>query len=330
MKNINYDVIQDYMDFKIKDSVFNRGILIFETDKGKKTLKKSNFHNSRLLFIHNAKEHLYKKGFTNIDRYNCTNEGLPYFFLGGEIYTMNNYIEGRKADFDDKNDMIEATRILALLHRISKGYVPPEGCTFRNNLGKLPHIFNKKLNEIKKHTKIAKKTRSKFDCMFLEKIDYFREMGTEALKDLLNSNYYSFVEKTKNDRSFCHCDYTYQNIIVKDKDIFVTCFEMCAYELKVYDIANLIKRKMRKCNWNIKEANKILESYNKVDNITKDEFEILKVMLKFPGKFFRIANEYYNSKKRKRGSTSEFRLVETIKEVNDHKKFIDEFNWLWN
>ena len=54
------------------------------------------------------------------------------------------------------------------------------------------------------------------------------------------------VEKARNEKKFCHRDYSYCNIICDDDKMSVINFDYCSYELKMYDIANFLKKKNEK------------------------------------------------------------------------------------
>jgi len=41
----------------------------------------------------------------------------------------------------------------------------------------------------------------------------------------------------------------------------------------------------------------IIDAYTSIEPISKEEFEILEIMLQFPQKFWRVVNRYYNSRR---------------------------------
>lgn len=173
---------------------------------------------------------------------------------------------------------------------------------------------------------MAQRERNEFDYLVLEYIDYFYELGENALEKIHNSKYYDVVKKSQEERLFCHHDYTHCNIICKDLETSVINFEHCTFDLKVYDVANLLRRKMRKCNWDINEAMVIIDAYTSIEPISKEEFEILEIMLQFPQKFWRVVNRYYNSRRIKREKNFIARFNEVIEEIEYHKRFLNEFN----
>jgi spore coat protein I len=86
---------------------------------------------------------------------------------------------------------------------------------------------------------------------------------------------------------------------------------------------------MRKCNWAVRESKIILDKYCSIENISKDEFVILKIILQFPQKFWRVANKYYNSKRSWTEKSYISKLEEVIDELEYHKQFLEKFEQLW-
>lgn len=164
--------------------------------------------------------------------------------------------------------------------------------------------------------------------MILQYIDYFYNLGEDAVNLIGKSKYNELVQKTREEKLFCHHDYTHSNIIIDNNETSIVNFSLCSFELKVYDIANLLRRKMRKCYWDIKEAKVIIDAYTSVEPISDDEFFVMKIMLQFPQKFWRVVNKYYNSRRSWRDKTFERKFDEVIEEIEYHKNFLDRYDFL--
>jgi CotS family spore coat protein len=301
---------------------------IIESTSGKKLLKRCRYNQDRIDFIHNAKEFLYKNNFRNIDRYLCTNQGMPSFIFEDCFYTINDLVEGRECNFEIRGDVVEATRSLASLHRSSTGFLYGINTNRYNELGRFPLYLSKRLYEIKRIRKMAERGRSKFDHLFLEYVDYFYKQGEGVINEISNGAYHRLVKKTMEEGIICHHDYTHQNIIIDKKKVSIINFNYCCHELKIYDIANLIRRKMRKCDWDIKEAKIIIDEYRNISPLSEDEFFVLKLMLEFPQKFWRVANKYYNSRRNRIDAIFVLRLKEVIEEIDHSTRFLKQFDLL--
>ena len=56
-----------------------------------------------------------------------------------------------------------------------------------------------------------------------------------------------------------------------------------------------MRKILEKNNWSIKLGEDMLNAYDSVKQITKNELETLSLMLLYPEKFWKITNYYYNS-----------------------------------
>ena len=110
-------------------------------------------------------------------------------------------------------------------------------------------------------------------------------MGKEALDYILSPIYESLVEDTKRQNIFCHHDFTYSNILFNEEGPAIINFDYCCFDLKVYDIANFIRRRVRKCNWDIDEAKIITDEYRNIEEPSPEDFYVMKLILQFPQKF---------------------------------------------
>ena len=327
MNEVDKEIAEKY-NLEIKSIVPLKDVFIISTSKGKMILKKTILSPERIQFIHAVKEHLSENNFTRLDRFLCSTEGIPYLISGGDSYTLTNMIEGNECNFDNRTEIIKSARLLAEMHKASKGFRPPENCIPRDELGKLPLYFNKRLEEIKKLKKTALKEKNRFDYMFLQHYDYFHNLGENAIGLITNSIYDRLVKTAKEEGVLCHHDFTHNNIISNGSELYIINFDYCCFELKVYDIANFLRRKMRKCNWDINEAKVIIDEYRTIEDISEDEFFVMKLILQFPQKFWRVINKYYNSKRGWSEKSFIVKLQEVIDEIEYHKKFLEKFDTL--
>lgn len=327
MQGINKEIAEKYY-LDVKSVTPFKDFYVVHTSKGKKFLRKTIFQPERILFIHGAKEHLFKKNFKNLDRFLCTFDDSPFINFEGSCYTLTDAIEGRECNFENREEVVKAANLLASMHKASKGYVPDIRSKPQDDLGMLPSYFSKRLDEIRKLKKIAKKGKSRFDYLFLDYADYFYRLGEVTLQQISDSRYERLVNEVRKEGSFCHHDFTHHNVICSDSRCIIVNFNYCCFELKVYDIANFLRRKMRKCGWSIEEAKVIMDEYRTVEPLSDDELFTMKLILQFPQKFWRVANKYYNSRRSWSEKSYVAKLHEVIEEIEPHKKFIERYEEL--
>lgn len=320
--------LQENYEIKINSITNYRDMFIANTDSGKRLIKISPLKPDRITFIAEVKEHLFNNGFVNIDRNIYTVTGSPCITYNEQTIYMSKYIEGRECNLDSRDEAIKCARLLARMHMASKGCTCSENSSARSELGRLPSCYKKRLDEIKKLKKNAQKGKLKFDNMMCKYVDYFYELGEKAISMLDTSDYFELVEDAEKSRSVSHHDFNHHNIFVQNDDMYLINFEYCCYDLKVYDLVNLLRRKMRKCDWNISEAALILNEYSKIESLCDSELELMKIMLMFPQKFWRVVNKYYNSRRSWSEQNYLSRLQEVIDEIPCHNTFLEKFSAL--
>lgn len=322
------NLLQENYDIKINNITNYRDMFIANTNNGKRLIKITTLKPDRVHFIAEVKDHLFKNGFQNIDKNIYTKAGIPFITYNNQTIYMSSYIDGRECNLDSKEETIRCARLLANMHKASKGFICSEESNVRSELGRLPGCYRKRLDEIKKLKKNAQKGKLKFDNLMCEYVDYFYELGEKAISMLDASDYYKLVEEAEKSKNISHHDFNHHNIFVQNEEMYLINFEYCCYDLKIYDLVNLLRRKMRKCEWNIDEATKIINEYCKIEPICESEFELMKIMFMFPQKFWRVVNKYYNSKKGCTEKSYISRLQEVIDEIKYLKVFLNDFESL--
>lgn len=321
-------LLAEKYEYKINAITNYRDLLVAETDSGRKLVKITAIKPERINFITEVKEHLLNNGFGSIDGSVRTLDGSACISYNDQTVYLTNFIQGRECNLDSREETIKSARLLAKMHKASYGCNCSDSSAARSELGRMPGSYRKRLDEIKKLKKNAQKGKMKFDSLMCQYVDYFYELGEKALGMLETSDYYELVEEAQKSKTISHHDYNHHNIYVYNDEMFVVNFEYCCYDLKIYDLVNLLRRKMRKCNWNIDEAALIINEYSRIETICESELDIMKIMLMFPQKFWRVVNKYYNSRKSWSESSFVSRLQEVIDETHTHKVFLDQFSAL--
>jgi spore coat protein I len=202
----------------------------------------------------------------------------------------------------------------------------PASLRFKCDLGKTPETFRKRAAELRRFRKVAKKRREPFDYEYSTIADYYCNKADEICARLENSRYNVISKQYEQSGCLCHREYTSHNILMDKnssapKPIVVLGFDSVCIEMPIYDLANFIRRRMRKCGWSAKDGEIIVEEYDKVNTVTDDEKEILKLLLQFPQKLWRIVNKYYNSRR----SWCEKNCLAKLQEVKSEKEPLSEF-----
>jgi spore coat protein I len=87
---------------------------------------------------------------------------------------------------------------------------------------------------------------------------------------------------------------------------------------------------MRKCDWDISKTEIITHAYSSVEMLSKEDLEVMRIILQFPQKFWRVINRYYNSRRSWSEKSFVIRLQEVIDEIGPHREFIRNYNTLYS
>ncbi|AZR74900.1 hypothetical protein BBF96_10475 [Anoxybacter fermentans] len=277
-----------------------RDIYRLKTDQGKLCLKEIDYKLKKFLFIYYAMEHLINRGFHQLPAFVHTLTGDPYFSYNDRIFFISEWIDGRESDFKNPADLDLALITLAKMHRASIGFRPPSHVKVKSRLGIWPKRFHKRISDLKKFKEIAlqKVEPSTFDKYYLKHVDKIIQEGEKALQLLEKSAYNELVKQAKKDGSFCHNDFVYHNVLIDDSipAAYIIDFDYCRFDLRIYDIARLIRRIIKDKEFKEDLLDIILYSYNSEYPLLKEEYPVLAAFLQFPQRFWRIADRYYHQK----------------------------------
>jgi spore coat-associated protein S len=304
------------------------GEYLIKTNKGTKCLKRINYGVQKLLFIYGAKEHLINNGFPNVDRYVMTPEGNPYVEHGDDIYVITEWVDGRECDFKSHADIMKAASTLAKFHDASIGYELSEGAKLKSDLGRWHHLMTKRRDGLKKMKSIAegKLDKTEFDRLYIDNVDLYIGIANEAIDTLNRSSYDEVVKRAINERSFCHHDYTYHNIIMDKKDgVHLIDFDYCKYEIRVYDITSFLIKVLKRNMWSFDLAVEVLNEYDNSSPIMDDEQMVMLAFLKFPQRLWRLANRYYYNESNWPDNTFLRKMKEIVNEKDEYIDFIGQY-----
>ena len=320
--------IERQFNIKIETLKANKGVYHLKTNKGERCLKKINYGPQKLLFVYGAKEHLIKNGFSLVDKYYLNIEDEPYAIVNEDLYTLSEWIEGRECDFHNIEEVKLAAKTLAMMHEASKGYDPPENSKLKSDLGRWTTLMSKRIKSFDKMRDMVRKKSNKneFDLLYIKSMEFYKELGRKALNTLENSEYINLCEVAQNEKSFCHHDFTYHNIILDESNnCHVIDFDYCKRELRTFDISNFMIKVLKRVNWNKEFAYTILEAYNGVSPLVECEYKVLYAYLQFPQRYWRLANRYYYNEVNWGQNTFGSKLSSIIDEQEIMLEFLEDF-----
>lgn len=325
-----YDLREEFfnkLDFHVEDIIPLRKVFVLLTNEGKKILKLTDSSEQRIEFINKALNYSSKE-YKNLLSYYEDKNGKFIYKSGENLYVILNMIEGREATFSNPVEVELCTKAMANMHLASRGIFNVLSTDIlKGNLGEyLPQQFNKAKEDLINIKEYVLKFRHKldFDILFLENVDNHIKEVQKSIELIAMCNYNSLLEDYEK-RVLCHNDLAHHNFIVDGNEIKVIDFDYCKIDTRAVDIANFIIKVIKNSYYDIDTFKLILESYNSIDELSKDEIKLIYAILSFPKDFITIIRDYYYRQKKWEYDVFLNRLKDKINNELYRGEFISRF-----
>ena len=261
------------------------------TSKGKKAWKSLHVSKQMAGFIVKVTEYLNAKGL-KVPPVTKTHLGQDYYLSPqGEIYLLNDWIEGAKPSFT--HHMKTIIKTLAKFHKYTGklnvsnySYIPDRRgswlVTYQNRL--------KRLQEIK----LGLEQRNLAAEVFTMNIDYFIDKIQTATA-LLEKSYYScWIQEKGTKTGLCHRDFIPQNLRLTELgELYVFDFDTLTIDIPAMDLRKIINSSCKeKGRWDIGRVKSIISFYNSVNELSSREWEVVFIDLMYPHYFYSLVNNY--------------------------------------
>lgn len=148
----------------------------------------------------------------------------------------------------------------------------------------------------------SKKRKNEFEQVALRELEHFYDEALDATRLIDQDCIQSRFQRAEDSGELIHGSFNYHNVIMDivgdyEHNIAVTNFERCQNECQIVDLYQFLRKVLEKHNWDVGVAYALLDEYDRVRPLEDVELELLIVLLKFPLKFWKIINQYYNSGK---------------------------------
>ena len=302
MGDIGVDVLKQH-DFTVSKTIRGRGALVLETTQGYKLLKEYKGTVGRLEYLYELTEYLYNCGAKCIDTIVKNSDGLLLSTDEcGDKYIVTDWYYGNECDVKSRNNVKEAVKLLAFVHNITKqGFKEkikereiriPETDDLRDDYDR----HNRELRRSLKYIR-GRKHKTGFEYSVLKNLEENLYLAGEASYMLAMSGYKAMEENAVNLGSICHGNYNYHNVIFAKNKVAVVNFDRSGAGVLIKDLYLFFRKVMEKYDWESDIGHQIIDTYDKVRPIPKEEYELFKIMLAYPEKFWKLVNHYFNSNK---------------------------------
>ncbi|KEI18173.1 CotS family spore coat protein [Clostridium haemolyticum] len=321
--DLNLKMFEAY-DFKVEDIIPVRKVYILVTNKGNKILKKLNYSIDELNFINTGINYIRDNSFNRVFRFEKTKNSEVYNIWNKNIYCIMDLIDGRESEYSNPLDVMVAARGVGQLHKACEGF------RYKNKTrymcGTTIDVFKRKHEELQIFKNVVKliKSRTEFDEIFLDNVDYYMNEIDRAIDVLEKSNFYKLCSE-EDKIILCHHDLAHHNVLIKDDEAYFVDFDYSIIDLKVHDLCNFINKVEKKSAYDFQEFKFILSNYYKYNTLSQTEMEVLYGMMIFPQDFYNISKEYYTRSKEWKYEIFLDKIVKKNGLKYDKREFLEKF-----
>ncbi len=317
------EVFEKY-DMNINGTKRVRGSIVCYTDKGIRQIVKLLDSENKLAKEHTLKEELYKKGFSKIDRYivNTDDELLTYDRYGTP-YVVKEFYEGVECDLKNEEDIRKTVRNLAKFHSVGK-----EIDCFGNGdvLRTIKNIekHNRELKRVRAYIK-GVTNKQEYELSYISCFDEFYRVAEETRKIFLENGF----DSSNRRMGICHGSYNYHNVVIDGDNIATINFNKFMVDNQLNDLYQFVRKLMEKSNYSVDLLKIAIEEYNKEIPFDIEDYEYIYLLFRYPEKFWKISNYYYNTKKTFISPKNLDKLNTIIKQSEIRNAFLEEYKSIY-
>jgi CotS family spore coat protein len=285
--------------FKIIKADSFRTIWRLTTDAGYKYLKRSKLTPIDLQFIYEALEYLAGRAFELSPRFTLSRSGCPYVTDESGPFIITDWYFSQELDFGILMDLKQAASLLAEFHQKSLGFMPSRVNYHRAAWWSWPAKFEGRIEQLQDFRRMAlsEKENSAFCRLYLRHFELYYREAWNSYEMLLRSPYAEVAAVDSGRKSFCHHDYSGRNLLRTYEDrLILVDFDYCLSDIRIHDLINLLVRNLKHTGWNSSLAGFILKEYHHTGELTREELEVMHVLLHWPQDFWQVGLQYFYEK----------------------------------
>jgi CotS family spore coat protein len=294
-------------------------------------LKIIKYNFEHFLFIISAIKHLQKNKFEYTPEILKTDKGADYIKIENNYGYITSWIDSIPCNYDNPQNILFAARKLAELHKKSNEFEVTAGMNPRIGWFKWIEVFETRKNEIFSFKSIIdkKENQTEFDSIYLNVIKEEVERAEKSIKNLIESRYIENMNEEIVSRGFCHHDFANHNLLIDSNNkINVIDFDYCILDSHLHDLCSLLLRTMKYGKWGLNNALAIINSYNTINKVKKDEIPIMASFMEFPQDYWQTGIQYYWEKQHWKEEFFLNKLKRIIGDRYKKQEFIDEFRFI--
>ena len=294
--NDKYEEVLKQYALQVRGVRRGRGVWIYETDQGMKSLKEYQGTLKRLEFEDQVLCQL--QGFTGLktDQYIRNREGsLVSTSEDGTRFVLKDWYGDRECSLKDGKEVCEALSSIARLHeRLRKIEVLKEW-----NMGSiLPRLAVEDMERHNRELKRArgfirgKRKKSDFELCVMKSFNAFFEQASEAAQWIAG-----LWKSGEEPRLLCHGDLDQHHVLMGSGYVAVIEYNRMHLGLQMEDLYRFMRKAMEKHGWSLSLGMDMLNAYEKVLPLGEKERKCLYYLFLYPEKYWKQINYYFNANK---------------------------------
>lgn len=322
MKDYSLNVLEQY-DIEVNSTRKVRGAVLCDTDVGALLLTEAAVSDHKLSVLEMLLTKISGCGYERVDSIFINKEGeLVTEAEDGTRYVLKRWFSGRECDVKREQEVLEAVRNLARLHRMMKLPGEESGEFPGNNLQEEFRRHNRELRKVR--TFIRNRTaKGTFEQVVLEHFEAMYLWAEQAEKKLLSSAYERLTQTSREEGTIIHGDYNYHNVWMTPKGIATTNFEHFANDIQASDLYYFMRKVLEKHEWNTELGRAMLRVYQEIMPLSEEERDYLAIRFSYPEKFWKLINSYYHSNKAWIPEKDVEKLRTVIAQTERKKRFLE-------
>jgi CotS family spore coat protein len=299
MERLAEDVISRYdMTVTAKDLITTKpdkggAIWRIDTNRGPRSLKVLHRTPARSLFSVGAQDYLVKQG-ARVPPLVPTRTGELSTEAGGKLWIVTDWIEPlvpvSKIDLEGAQALCYG---LGEFHRISQGYVPPEGAEKASRLYQYPKQYQKMLTKMDWFRVIAHTYHDMpASARLCAMIDKYEQQARDALHSLQQSAYSELTARGEPAWGIAHQDYGWSNGQMGEGGIWIIDLDGVSYDLPIRDLRKVITSTMDDMGvWDVAWMRGMIEAYHQANPIEPELYQVLLIDMALPNEFYKLVKE---------------------------------------
>lgn len=298
------------------------------TDRGYIALRKTKKNKNKILMENIISKELRKNNFTNTKKYFETHDGYLFVKNKNSIFYTEALIDGQYCDFNNLSDACKTLQLLAKFH-LAGSNINHNKLSLKNNLSNLPKEFSQDLVVLEKCKRILhrKKVITEFDTLYEKYIDELYKIGVTSLNFVNSTDYYKLVEKANRNKTICLNKIHANDFVKNGSNFYIVNLNNAVIDIRANDIGNFIRKLMYKdqYKWDFNKGKTLINAYNKIDKLDKNEIYTMLPIILFPHKFCKLGYKKYI--KHKKWSDDKYlkKLMKLVKFVHVQQVFLNKY-----